>query len=147
MKDKGTFTADEIEMVSRILAAKCEDDLTTLLSASLASDRRPKLGYDTTPRARSAMQAVRIAEEECRPILGSQVVAFDSASGIYGAALRALGHDTNTTPGHALEGLYHGLKRNGMLHQRPGQQRPVPSSAAASSFDKMFPGAVKLTAI
>jgi hypothetical protein len=141
IKKAGGFSGNEIEAIIEILGAKCEEDITTILSLSLAEGREDgALAADSaySPRGRSAvaeMQAIRRAEAA----VGGGPFAADSAAGVYGEALKAMGVSIRGVHPSAYQGMYE------MAQRRQTGQTAAPVRASDSgSFAKRFPDAPRV---
>jgi hypothetical protein len=90
------------------------------------------LGYDTR---RETLSQLHKAQDATRHILGDAVLALDSSSKCYGAALRQLGVDTRT-----LRASDYGT----VFAAKTGRMTAGRDQAAAAAFERRFPGAGKV---
>lgn len=72
-------------------------------------------------------RALSEAAEAVRPVLGAiDPLAFDSASGIYGAALRRLGVDVRRHPRSAWKSMYAAVRKSAQMAQDAAYKAPLP---------------------
>ena len=88
---------------------------------------------DAETAAVRRLQEIRAAEDECRSILGTNMLAFDTAADIYKAALTAMGANVADLHPSACKVMYRTLRRSG--------RRPVMDGAADEAFIKRHPNA------
>ncbi len=131
LKDESGFSAQELSDISNTLM-KGSDDKD--LKRNLATDSA--MAYD---RARNnpvaEMQAIRRAEDAVRPVIGEVGMAFDSAAGVYGAALKQMGVQTAGVHPSAFERLFETAR------QRPNRGGSAVRGGSKGSFEQMFPDA------
>jgi hypothetical protein len=114
-----------------------------------AQDARPRQSpsqkVDTMSTAVAELNAYRIAERECAPVLGPPGMAMDSsitcANDLYGAALKRMGIATTGINAAAFADIY-----RAHLASRRNSGRPLLArdSAAETSFYEMFPEARRI---
>ena len=113
----GNFTGDEIEALSAVLVAKCDDEdgRERILSASLAGAQNMKdaSGLSGANDRKMAMDgygggAVRTMQQidAAKTRVGLAHMAFDSVDAVYRQALKDRGHDVRPLPHGACKAVY-----------------------------------------
>jgi len=111
------------------------------MDAAIATATK-RAAEDATKAVLSQQKAVREAERFVQPYIGQVNVTMDSAEAIYKLALDSLKVDLTDVPASAFKAVLRTIPHPG----KKREETPVfaQDAAAASTFTKMFPDAVKI---
>lgn len=118
------------------------------MDANMIKKIREQATQEATRAAMNKMRSLNCAAKDCANILGTNLdpLAFDSADGIYGKALKVAGYDIAKYPKTAYRGMVEVLKKSQPALSIPAQnQCAFDSSMSNKELDKILLNLSKIT--